>query len=190
MVELFDIDDVNRKASSFNTEKLDWLNQHYMRSLPAGEVARHLSWHFDQAGLDPAAGPSLTDLVAVQAERVKTLLEMTQVSRMFYEDFDEFDADAAKKHLRPVAEAPLEAIASRLAQLTDWTPEALDEAIRAVAEELEVNMGKIAQPLRVAVTGGSVSPSIDKTLWLVGRERSLQRMALGLEFIRQRAAAA
>jgi glutamyl-tRNA synthetase len=189
MVELFDIADVNRKASAFNTEKLDWLNQQYMRDLPPDEVAAHLRWYFDKAGLNPDNGPPLADLVSVQADRVKTLREMTDVSRMYYEDFDEFDAGAAKKHLRPVAEQPLRAIGNRLADLAVWEPGRLDAAVRLAAEELEIGMGKIAQPLRVALTGSAVSPGIDKTLWLTGRERSQTRIRRALEYVLVRAAA-
>ncbi len=187
MIDKFDIRDVNRKASAFNTEKLDWLNQHYMRELPASEVAEHLSWHFEQAGIDPENGPPLADLVSVQADRVKTLKEMTAQSRVFYEEFDEFDPGAAHKHLRPVAEQPLRAIGSRLAELDTWAPEQLNETVRIAAEELELGMGKIAQPLRVALTGTAVSPSIDKTLWLIGRERSLARIERALEYVMVRA---
>ncbi len=189
MIEKFSIRDVNRKASAFNTDKLDWLNQQYIKNLPNEEVAVHLQWHFAQAGLDPADGPSLADLVSVQADRVKTLKEMTQLSRSFYADFEHFDPGAAKKHLRPVAEQALRAIGSRLADLSRWEPERLDAVVRLTAEELEVGMGKIAQPLRVALTGTAVSPSIDKTLWLTGRDRSLARIARALEYVLIRAAA-
>ena len=188
MIELFDIRDVNRKASAFNTEKLDWLNQQYLKTLPPEEVARQLAWHLERAGIDPDNGPPLTDLVSVQADRVKTLCEMLEQSRVFYEDLDEFDAGAAKKHLRPVAETPLRAIGERLAALAKWEPQRLDEAVRITAEELEQGLGKIAQPLRVALTGTAVSPSIDKTLWLVGRERSLERIRRALEYVLVRAA--
>jgi glutamyl-tRNA synthetase len=190
MIEYFDIRDVNRKASAFNTDKLDWLNQQYMKNLSPHEVADHLVWHFEQAGLNTEVGPLLTDLITVQADRVKTLKEMTGQSRVFYEDFAEFDAGAAKKHLRPVAEEPLRAIGNRLADLAVWEPDRLNEAVRITAEELEVGMGKIAQPLRVALTGAAVSPSIDKTLWLLGRERSLARIERALQFVLARAAAA
>lgn len=188
MIETFDIRDVNRKASAFNTEKLDWLNQHYMKSLPPDEVAGHLVWHFETAGIDPDDGPSLADLVSVQADRVKTLKEMTEQSRVFYQDFDEIDPGAAKKHLRPVTEQPLVAISSALAALEQWLPKDLDQAVRETADDLGLNMGKIAQPLRVALTGTAVSPSIDKTLWLVGRDRSLARIAKALEYVKARAA--
>jgi len=190
MIDLFDIRDVNRKASAFNTEKLDWLNQHYMKSLPPGEVAEHLAWQFENAGIDPQKGPALANLVTVQADRVKTLLEMAEQSRMFYEDFEAFDPNAAKKHLRPVAEGPLKAIAGRLAELDSWEPGPLDEVVKGTAADLEVGLGKIAQPLRVALAGTAVSPSIDKTLWLVGKERSLARIQKAIEFVEARAAAA
>jgi len=188
MIEHFDIRDVNRKAAAFNTEKLDWLNQQYLKALPPAEVARHLAWHFEQAGLDPADGPALEDLVGVQADRVKTLKEMTEQSRVFYTALGDYDEGSAKKHLRPAAETPLRAVGSRLADLAGWEPGRLDEAVRLSAEELEVGMGKIAQPLRVALTGTAVSPSIDKTLWLMGRERSLERIARALEYVLTRAA--
>ena len=190
MVELFDIDDVNRKASAFNTSKLDWLNQQYMKSLAPERVAEELAWHFDDQGIDVESGPSLTDLIAVQADRVTTLKEMAEQSRCFYEDFDEVDPGAAKKHLRPVAREPMEAIEQKLAGLEAWETEALDAAVRETAAELEVGMGKIAQPLRVALVGSAVSPSIDKTLQLVGKERSLARIAHAIELIKAREAQA
>jgi glutamyl-tRNA synthetase len=88
-----------------------------------------------------------------------------------------------------VAEQPLRAIGSRLADLDTWEPEQLNEAVRIAAEELELGMGKIAQPLRVALTGTAVSPSIDKTLWLTGRERSLTRIQRALAYVMARASA-
>ena len=123
MIACFHIDDVNRKASAFNKEKLDWLNQHYMRTLPPEQVAGHLLWHFEQAGLDPGKGPALSDLVTVQADRVKTLREMTDVSRIYYTDFEEFDAGSAKKHLRAVVEPAMVAVKERLAHLDSWEPD-------------------------------------------------------------------
>lgn len=189
MVRLFDIADVNRKPSSFNSEKLNWLNQHWMRSLPAEQVAEALAWQFELLGIDPSTGPALADIVSVQAERVKTLKEMAEQSRMFYEDFEEFDANAAKKNLRPVSREPVEAIRAALEAIEEWTPENLHQAIIDTAETMGLNMGKIAQPLRVAVCGSGVSPSIDKTLWLVGKERCLKRIDMALEFIARREAA-
>ncbi len=190
MVALFDINEVNRKAAAFNTSKLDWLNQHYMKTLDPGHVARELAWHFEVLGVNPSQGPALDALVQVQAERVTNLRQMAEQSRCFYQPLDRFDEGAAHKHLRPVAQVALQAIATRLSELSSWEPEALDEAVRLTAAELEIGMGKIAQPLRVALTGTAVSPSIDKTLWLTGRERSIQRIDRALGYVAARAAEA
>ncbi len=189
MVQLFDISDVNKKASAFNTEKLDWLNQHYMKNLPVAEVAEQLAWHFSDQGISTENGPSLEDVVTVQAERVKTLNEMAAQSRIFFEGYAELDPNAAKKHLRPVAKEPLLAMLKHLQNQEDWSPGPLHEVIDRVAAELEVGMGKVAQPLRVALTGAGVSPSIDKTLWLMGKQRSLEGVNKALEFIEARIAA-
>ena len=189
MVELFDIKDVNRKAGAFNTDKLDWLNQYYMKGLDPDVVAEHLDWHFDDLGISASEGPPLADLATVQAERVKTLREMAAQSRVFYEGYSEFDPKAAKKHLRPVSAMPLHAIRTKLLTIEDWSAGPLHGAIDGVAAELEVGMGKVAQPLRVALTGCGVSPSIDKTLWLMGRERSLEGIDKALAFIKARVAA-
>ncbi|MCP5699681.1 glutamate--tRNA ligase, partial [Klebsiella pneumoniae] len=87
--------------------------------------------------------------------------EMAQSCRYFYEDFAEFDADAAKKHLRPVARQPLEVVRDKLAAISEWTAENVHHAIQATADELEVGMGKVGMPLRVAVTGAGQSPALD-----------------------------
>src|SRR6056297_2993526 len=152
LIELFRIEDVNRKAARFDVEKLDWLNQYYLRTLPAERVEPELAWHLDRAGLSIGQGPSAADLLTVQAERCATLVDLVEQSKPFYADYEAFDPGAAKKHLRPVAGGPLRAVRERLAEC-DWKPEALGEAVRVTAEALDIGMGKIGQPLRVALMG-------------------------------------
>ncbi len=153
MIKFFTLDAVSKSASAFNTDKLLWLNHHYINTLAPEYVATHLQWHIEQENIDTRNGPQLAELVKLLGERCKTLKEMAQTCRYFYEDFSEFDADAAKKHLRPVARQPLEVVRDKLAALTDWTAENVHHAIQATADELEVGMGKVGMPLRVAVTG-------------------------------------
>jgi glutamyl-tRNA synthetase len=160
-----------------------------MKNLPAEEVAGYLVWHFDDQAIDVQNGPSLNDLVGVQAERVKTLKEMAAQSRVFFEGYHELDPQAAKKHLRPVTAAPLELMLKNLQKQEDWTPGPLNDVINRVAAELEVGMGKVAQPLRVALTGSGVSPSIDKTLWLMGKQRSIEGIGKALKYVEARIAA-
>ena len=125
-------------------------------------------------------------MLSVQADRVETLVELVDQSRPFYRDFEQFEAGAAKKHLRPVAAEPLTALRERLAGLDDWTPDALQGAIQATADDLGIGFGKIGMPLRVALMGHGQSPAINQTLWLVGRERSLARIDQALAWIAAR----
>lgn len=187
LVQLFDLSACNRAPSAFNTDKLIWLNQHYMKTLPAEQVAKQLSWHLTEQQLNTEHGPAITEVIKVQAERVKTLKELVEVSRYFYEDFAEFEENAAKKHLRGVAAEPLALVKAKLAELASWTSEAIHQQINAAAEELGLGMGKVGMPLRVAVTGGGNSPALDITLQLIGKARVLSRIELALEYIRQRA---
>lgn len=188
MIELFDLTGCNRAPSAFNTDKLIWLNQHYMKTLDASYVAEHLAWHMADQNINTSEGPSLEAIIDVQADRVKTLKEMAQISRYFYEDFTEFDATATKKHLRPVAQQPLEVVKSKLAALTDWTAENIHAAINQTAEALEVGMGKVGMPLRVAATGAGNSPSLDVTLALLPKEKVLSRIDMALAVIAERIA--
>ncbi|MDO6428873.1 glutamate--tRNA ligase [Thalassotalea sp. 1_MG-2023] len=188
MIELFDLTGCNRAPSAFNTDKLIWVNQHYMKSLDPEYVAEHLAWHMKEQGISTESGPALSEIVKVQAERVKTLKEMAQISRYFYQDFTEFDATAAKKHLRPVAEQPLQRVKEKLASISSWQGETIQQAINATAEELELGMGKVGMPLRVAATGAGNSPSLDVTLALLPQEKVLTRIDMALAVIEARKA--
>lgn len=188
MIELFDLTGCNRAPSAFNTEKLIWVNQHYMKTLEPSYVAEHLAWHMQDQGIETVNGPALEEIVKVQADRVKTLKEMAIISRYFYQDFTEFDAAAAKKHLRPVAQQPLEVVKAKLEVLANWQAEPIHQAINATAEELEVGMGKVGMPLRVAATGAGNSPSLDVTLALLPKEKVLARIDMALAIIAERIA--
>ena len=183
MIELFSLDAIGQSASAFNTDKLIWLNQHYIKSLPASEVAEHAKWHFEQQGIDYLSGPSLEAVIAIQADRVKTSAELATISHYFYAEYQSFDEKAAKKHLRPVARQPLEIVQAKLAELAEWTPENIQAAINQTAEDLEVGMGKVGMPLRVAVTGGGNSPSLDVTLALISQTTVVQRITKALDYI-------
>lgn len=183
MIDLFDLRDVNKAAAALNPEKLTWLNQRYLRASASERIAGLLGARLRESGLDPVAPPDLTELAGAQKERVKTLEEMTRQSRFFYEDpyqSGALDEAAAEKHLRPEAARPLQALREALASLEPWSREAIHEAIASVAAEQSMKFGKIAQPLRVATTGATASPSIDLTLQLLGRDKTLSRLAQAL----------
>ncbi len=187
MIELFDIRDVNKAPSTFNPDKLLWLNQQYIIHSDPAHVAHHLSWHMGRLGVDPAEGPDLVEVVKAQRERSKTLVEMAANSVFFYRDFETYDEKAARKNLKAAAVEPLRMLRERLAD-TEWQPEPIHQTVLGVAEALELKLGKVAQPLRVAVAGGPISPPIDVTLHLLGREKTLARIDRALEWIAQRTA--
>lgn len=188
MVAHFDIAGVNQSASSFNPEKLLWLNQQHIIAAPAKRLGEALKPYLIEIGLDPTQGPDPADLADIFRERAETLVEMAESARYCYADFDEIDAKAAKKNLRPVVLEPLEAARNALAELDHWNMQSIDETIHKVAASFEINLGKLGQPIRVAVTGGAVSPPIDATVWLVGKERTIKRLDHALELVRIRAA--
>ena len=154
MIELFDIGQVNKAAAALNPDKLTWLNQHYLRESNAERIAPLLEEKLIELGVDVSGSPDLTELAEVQKERVKTIAEMADQSRLFYEDFEEYDEAAAKKHLRPVVFEALCQVKESLAGLGAWDKEAIHGAINAVAEGQTMKFGKIAQPLEGGGNGG------------------------------------
>jgi len=184
MVEFFDLADVNGAASTFNMDKLLWLNHHYIMHSDPELVAKHLLWHIGQRGIDPADGPALAEVVKAQRERSKTLVEMANASVYFYKDFDAYDEKAAKKAFTEGSDSVLAHIYEAFAAVNDWQGEQLHDIIVGLAETLALGMGKVAQPLRVAVCGSGVSPAIDVTLSLLGKEKTLARLQKAIEFIK------
>jgi glutamyl-tRNA synthetase len=188
MVQLFDLSDVNNSASSINISKLLWLNQQYMKNSDPKYIAHHLGYHLGKLGIDPSRGPDIVAVVEAQCERAQTLKELADICQFFYKDFDAYDEKVANKQLKAAAAEPLQLIRKKLDELDDWQQQGIHDVIHGAAEELELKMGKVGMPLRVAVTGGAPSPSLDLTVYLVGRERSLKRIDMALDYIQQRAA--
>ena len=176
MIRLFDIADVNKAASRFDTEKLKWLNQHYLKTDEPATLAPEFAWHLARAGIDAARGPAPADVIVALRDRVHTLKEMAERAKLWYGPITEWDDKAVAKHLKnDSAVAVLEAAKALLTDV-EWKPEAIHGVIEQVAAKLELGMGKIAQPLRVAMTGTQVSPSIDHTIYLCGRAEALKRI--------------
>jgi glutamyl-tRNA synthetase len=185
LIEKFDAGDVNKSAAAINLDKIVWLNQHYLKTLPAQVVARRLEIYVRRLGLDPEHGPALADVVEVLRERAKTLVEMAAASRCFYADFEHYHEEAARTHLTAAVLPAFEALRSRLAAMPEWNAASIHHALSAIAEVHGLKLGKLAQPLRVAVTGGTVSPPIDATVALIGRDRVLRRLDAAIDFIRR-----
>ncbi len=180
MIAAFDIADVNKAASAFNPEKLLWLNQqHLMRSDPK-KIVPYLKPHLARLGIECTNDALLERIVIAQRERVKTLKEMAENSRYFFGGTVALDEKAAAKHLTAEAKALLQEFAAELQSISRWEAVQLHEALKAFAEKRSLGLGKIAQPLRVAVTGSTISPPIDMTLEMIGRDRTLARLAAAI----------
>ena len=182
MQALFDLADVNAKAARMDPAKLGWLNQQYLKSDEPAAVAQHLLWHLQHAGYDVIKGPQPEELVIALRERAQTLREIAEKSAIWFQPLTQYDEAAVAKHFKPDARAPLAEVRARFAALPSWNPEAIHDAVKAAAEALTLGMGKIAQPLRVAITGTQVSPDIGWTVYLCGRDEALARIdaALGM----------
>ena len=177
MKTLFDVSDVNKAASRFDVTKLSWLNQHYLKTDDPATLGTELAWHLQKIGIDPASGPNPADVVVALRDRVQTFVDMAERAKIWYGPIVEWDDKAIEKHLRTEsAPAALEKAKAELAALPEWTPEAVHGAVERVAAALELGMGKVAAPLRVAMTGTQVSPSIEHTIYLAGREGALGRI--------------
>lgn len=186
MRELFDLSGANRAPSTFNPEKLVWINQHWLQHGEASEVEAEMAWHFERLSIDTSGGPSLAAVRALLCERATTVADLAEQARFLFEEFEAYDEKAAKKTFRPVAEAPLAATRAALADQDDWSAEALAVLLQQVVDKLGVGFGKVGQPLRLALTGRPAAPANDAVLAALGRERSLARIDRALAVIAAR----
>ena len=179
MIELFDLDSVSKSASAFDLNKLKWMNNHYIKTLDPEYVATHLEWHMKDQKIDYSKGPKLSAIVKAYAERCNTLKEMADQCRYVYEDFTDLDEAASKKWFKSNTPEALTRCLEKFADLSEseWKAENIHPIVETVAQEMEIGMGKVGMPLRIAVTGRGQSPGIDVTMELIGREKSLERIA-------------
>jgi len=180
MTALFDIADVNKSASAINPDKLAWINQQHLMRLPPAKVVPELRWQLDRLRVAGTSDSMLQAVVLAQRERCKTLKEMAAASRFFFEAPASYDVKAASKHLTKDTAPFVEQSIAALESESRWDAPAIHQAIQAVAESAGVALGKVAQPLRVAVSGGTVSPPIDRTLEILGRDETLGRLRRAL----------
>jgi glutamyl-tRNA synthetase len=176
MIAAFDVRDINKSASALNPEKMLWLNQQHLMKAQPKDVLPHLRWHLGRLGVYSQDDDLLEGIILAQRERAKTLKEMAENSRFFFGDEVTLDPKAAEKHLTAEAKGLLGELRTRFAAIADWAAPAVHAALEGLAKEKSLGLGKVAQPLRVAVSGGTVSPPIDVTLALLGQARTLARL--------------
>jgi glutamyl-tRNA synthetase len=181
MVRLFDIADVNKSASVFDVAKLAWLNQQHMMRSPPASLVSVLRWHLSRDGIEAQSDEQLERIVLSQRERAKTLKEMAINSAFFFRAPDSYDDKAVRKHVTPEILPLLAEVSGQLAGLEEWSAPSIHELINGLALARGVALGKLAQPIRLAVCGGTISPPIDATLEILGREESLARLTKARE---------
>jgi glutamyl-tRNA synthetase len=184
VVQWFDLDAIGRSAARFDFAKLENLNGHYLRATPDAEIVTHLKALLPELPNGAALAERIGDegwhklerAMPGLKERAKTLVELLDsAAYLFAKRPLEFD-EQAKKLLDPAGRETLAALLPRLESTPSWTPGALDAVVRAFADETGRKLGKVAQPLRAALTGKSTSPGIFDVLHVLGREESLARI--------------
>ena len=185
MIELFNMGDVHRSASTFNEEKLLWLNHQTIINSAGAELLGPLQPYLESAGIVVDDGPELNAVVEIQKERCKTLVELAEACRLFYGELGEYIPKAAKKGFKGNAASILANVKERLAAVdsSDWVAANLHDLLQQTVDDLEVGFGQVGQPLRVALTGGSPAPGLDVTMDLLGKECVLQRVDGALNWL-------
>jgi len=184
MVKLFDLAGINRAPASFDYDKLLWVNQQYLKSNDPNDIAQALLPHLEKRSVDLAHGPAVEDIVIALRERVKTLEEMAERSLVWFSDTVDYKEQAVNQHLSGKADEVLAVAETCLAEIEDWRPEKIKHALNEICDSLGLKMGKVGPAIRVAITGSTESPSLDATMWLLGKQKTLRRLeyAKGLYF--------
>ena len=183
MITLFSLRNVNKAAAAFDIDKLQWLNQQYLKSTPEKVLATLIKQTYAKRHVTIKSDSQLEQVISIQKERVKTLNELAESSVYFFNDFESYDEKSVKKHFKPSSLPTLQTMHEKFSSLQTWNAENIHQCIHEYSEESELKLGKIAPPIRVAVCGSANSPSIDITLELVGKENTLMRLARAIDFI-------
>jgi len=183
MISEFDLQSVNKSATTINPKKLLWLNQHYIKNSDNEKLIFMLNSFFDDMNILTDTGPDLSDLVSVQKERIETVKDLAEQSVFFYKDFKKYDEKMSKKYLKPALLKPFRVLYDEFDNDACWDNETIKSILNKLAEKFDIKIGKLAQPLRVAITGKNISPSIYDTVRLLGREKTLKRLSNAIKFI-------
>ena len=186
MIDLFDLREVNRAPSAFNTEKLIWVNQQYIKRADLARLTRLVGEFLHEDGVDTDIGPDFAAVIDAQRDRAGTLVELARLCRFFYQDVDDYEAAAVKRAFSDGADDVLVFMRDRLEKLEEWGREAIHRCLAESVEKLQVGFAKVAMPLRIAVTGGLPSPDLDLTLFLIGKRATLRRLDRAVTYIQSR----
>ena len=189
LIDSFGLEAVGKSPGVWNAEKLDWVNQEWLREKSSEELAELIAPLLEAAGFPAQPADALmARRIGTISERAKTLLDLVDHGSWYWAAADGIeynDAKANRKFLKQDNLALLEACLEGLSALsaTAWTESEIEKVILAMSERFELKLGKVAQPLRVSITGSTRSPGIYESLWALGREKSLFRINTAIELI-------
>jgi len=183
LIEKFDIADVGKSAGVFNPEKLEWLNAHYIKESDPRSLAERLLPFVEARGCGRPDLERLARAADTLRERSKTLVEMADMGAFYFTDEISYDPKAAEKFLTPDVTAPFAALSERFGTLSPWEHGTIERAFTEVLEKLGLSLSKLAQPLRVALTGKTVSPGIFEVIEVVGKDRVIDRIGKAIAYI-------
>jgi len=183
LIEKFTLDNVGKSPAVFNPEKLQWLNAHYIKEKPAKEIARLILPLMNKKGFNAEYDNKLLMIIEQLRERSKTLNDFVSQSSYFYNEVTEYEEKAKNKFLTEDTKPILKALMEKLDSVENFTYDNIQKALEEVVVELDLKFGKIAQPMRVAITGGTVSPGIGEVVEILGKEKVISRIKKAIDFI-------
>jgi glutamyl-tRNA synthetase len=186
LIEKFDLEHLGRSASMFDLDKLMALNAKHIQKKSPKELGEHLLFHLEALGIEAQNDAFTQGVIETLQPRSKTLVEMAKSAVFYYRDSVEFDEKAAHKFLKPEAAALLTKAADAIESLVDYSQEPLETMFKTLMEETGLGFGKIAQPLRVAITGTTVSPGIFEMLLALGKDKTILHIRTAVAFIQAR----
>ena len=186
LVRVFDINNIGRSAGVFDIEKLQAINADHIKAAPPDKLIAPLTPFIEKLGLQVNSGPDITKVIETLQPRSKTLEEMAQQAEFYYQADITYEEKAAQKFLKVAALEPLRLLAAKLTATTDFSEKSLESVFVAVMDETGLKLGKIAQPVRVALTGRTASPGIFEIISILGKDTVLQRLDKAVRYIEAR----
>ena len=187
LIRLFTLDSVGKSAAIFNPEKLLWLNQYYIKECPPERLVREMIPFWNKLGVDTSDQAFLKNVVNDLKLRAKTLVELAESSLFYFTDDIAYESEAANAFLKEEMADHLKAVVEGIPSLQDYTKKGMETFLRSLAEKRGIKLKVIAQPLRVAITGKTVSPGIDEVMITLGQERVIKRINRAIAYIKNRA---
>jgi glutamyl-tRNA synthetase len=183
LIEKFSIENIGRSAGVFNPEKLLAINADHIKAMTPGKIAPHLLPFLKEKGFDVSEGSYLDGVIETLQPRSKTLKEMAEMAGFYYRDITEYEQKGAQKFLTADALDPLSRLITHLSQTDTFSLESLEKIFLSVMEATGLKLGKIAQPVRLALTGTTISPGIFEIIAVLGKEKTLNRLEAARKFI-------